>query len=100
VTTSHAEYARTCLERDDDGPPPGLRILSERRLVARVAHDCDGCNEAGGIRPDVPYAQVVELEGRRFAIRRYCLNGRCRPDDEPVPPRRSEPEWAPDELPF
>jgi hypothetical protein len=90
VTTSHAEYARACLDRDDAGPSPGLRILSERRLVARVTHDCDGCDEAGGIQPDVPYAQVVELDWGRLAIRRYCLDGRCRPD-QALPPLRGYP---------
>lgn len=100
MTTSHSEYARVCLERDEDGPPPGYRLLRERALTARVAHYCDACGEPGGIQPGDRYTQAVELDYGRFAVRRSCVSGRCQPDDEPTPLRRPEPPLGPDELPF
>ena len=101
VTTSHAEYARTALERDDeDGPPPGYRLLRERKLTARVAHDCDFCGEPSGIQPGDRYVERVELDYGRLSIGRYCVGGCCSRYAEPAPPRRPEPPLGPDELPF
>jgi hypothetical protein len=80
-------------------PDPGNRVLSERRLTARLPHNCDACDTRCGIEPGDAYTQVVELSWGRFFIRRYCIGG-CGLTDEPAPPRAPAYAWGPDELPF
>lgn len=66
---------RTILIQDGAEEPDQWRILSERQLLARKSHECDGCKGtcfAQHIRSGEFYSRVVVIEDGEFKVLRLC----------------------------
>lgn len=99
MTTSHAEYARVCLDYDP-GEAPSVRVLYDGTPVARHGHACDGCPMDRCISAGARYLKTVSLVDGEFEVARHCIGGSCWAEHEAAATRPTAPEWAPDELPF
>lgn len=99
MTTSHAEYARTCADYDPD-EAPCVRVLYSGTPVARHGHACGGCPMDRHIPAGARYAKTVSLVDGEFEVLRHCIGGSCWAEHEAAAARPPAPVYGPDELPF
>lgn len=72
---SLSDGERAILAQDGPEEESPWRVLSERRLKARKAHDCDICFKTcfvRHIRPGDVYHRIVVVEDGEFKVLRIC----------------------------